>query len=254
MGLRLTTHNSMGTGRAQESELWPNLSGLEGLGYTLVPIQELTVLNTNPHARYPDYSLRRLADDGVYDAIMSGCDTILVPDVFPRPPHGPVFRRGRLDTEGNGRSHFRGIVAVLADGSVVMGRTDGTAERDLRNRFDQADNPLVSALGGGALLIEERAVVSPHDLSVVQLIGGMQGGMNARCMGKGVHTIMGIRKGKAFAGWCTNKSARAIQEDFYSFGFGTVIKFSYGSRVFFDDCVDRLNGVNGTGFGIERPY
>ena len=254
MTLRITPHNAMVQGSAQQIRHLPNLSVLEGVGYTLVPIDSLSVLNTNPHARYPDLPLRRLADEGVYDAVVSGSDTILVPGVFPRPPHGPVFRNGRLDTEGNGRSHFRGTVATLADGTVVMGRTDGTAKRDLQVQFGQPQNPLKAALGGGALLIEAGEPVSALDLLSVQLIGGIPGGLNARCMATGVHILMCIRKGKAYAGWCTGRSAKDIQRDFLAFEFGTVIKFAYGSGVFFDDCVDRLNGINGTGFGIKRAY
>lgn len=254
MTLALTSRNAMIQDSERKRSPLPNLSILEGLGYTLIPIEALSILNTNPHARYPDSALRRLADEGRYDAVISGSDTMLVPGIFPRPPHGPVLRNGRLDTEGNGRAHFRGTVAVLSDETVVMGRADGTTQRDLQSRFSQPGNPLSAALGGGALLIEDGKSVSPRDLLSVQLIGGIPGGMNARCMATGVHILMGVRDGKAYAGWCTGRSARDITTDFCAFQFGTVIKFAYGSSVFFDDCVDRLNGVNGTGFGIERAY
>ena len=237
-----------------EVRLLADLSALEGLGYTLVPIQTLKVLNSNPRASYPDQTLRRLADRGVYDAVLSGADTQLVFGVHPRPPTGPVVRNGKLDTEGNGRSHFRGTVAILKDQTLVMGRSDGTSLRDLRDRFGQPGNPLKDALGGGALLIENGAKVRHLDLLQVQLIGKGPDGMKARCMGHDVHALMGVYKGQAYAGWCVGKSAFEIQNDFYAFEFGTLIKFAYGSSVFYDDCIDRMNGINGTGFGIQRAY
>jgi len=254
MTIALNNHNSMQTGSASLSRPLPTLGVLEGLGYGIVPIESLRVLNANPRARYPDPPLRRLADEGVYDAVVSGPDTMLVHGVYPRPPHGPVLRNDVLDTEGNGRSHHRGCVAVLQDDSVIMGRSDGASHRDLKRRFSQPGNPLKDCLGGGALLIEDGRKVGHLDLIQVQYIGRGHNGLNARCMAEDVHTFMGIRKGKAFAGWCMGRSARRMQEDFFVHGFGTLIKFAYGSAVFFDDCIDRMNGLNGTGFGIQRAY
>ena len=254
MTIALSEHNAMQVGSAALARPLPMLSVLEGLGYGLVPVETLRVLNTNPRARYPDPPLRRLADDGVYDAVVSGPDTTLVFGKYPRPPHGPVIRNDVLDTEGNGRAHFRGCVAVLQDNSIVMGRSDGASYGDLKRRFSQPGNPLTDCLGGGALLIEHGRKVSHQDLKDVQLVGSDPQGLNARCMAVDVHSFMGIRKGKAFAGWCMGRSARRMQEDFFIHGFGTLVKFAYGSSVFFDDCIDRMNGINGTGFGIRRAY
>ena len=75
MTISLSDHNAMQVGSAALSRPLPTLSVLEGLGYGLVPIETLRVLNTDPRARYPDLPLRRLADDGAYDAIVSGPDT-----------------------------------------------------------------------------------------------------------------------------------------------------------------------------------
>jgi hypothetical protein len=71
---------------------------------------------------------------------------------------------------------------------------------------------------------------------------------------RGSHSIMAIRKGKAYAAWCHGKSALDIRDDFRAFEFATVIKFSHGSSVFYDDGENRLNGQNATGFGITRAY
>jgi len=254
MTISLNSRNRMRPPAQIDVRLMADLSALEGLGYTLVPIETLKILNCDPQARYPDQPLRFLADQGIYDAVLSGSDTQLVFGAYPRPPHGPVLRNGKLDTEGSGRSHFRGTVAVLKDHTVVMGRSDGASHRDLNKRFGQSGNPLTDALGGGALLIENGHKVRHLDLLQVQLIGKGPDGMRARCMRHDVHVLMGIQKGQAYAGWCVGKSAFDIQNDFHAFEFGTLIKFAYGAGVFFDDCIDRMNGVNGTGFGIHRAY
>lgn len=254
MSLRLSPLNAMVTGSSQASAPPIDLSVLEGLGYSVVPIAAVTIINANPFARHPDPPLRWLADSGRFDALISGPDTRLVAGKYPRPPNGPVYRNGALDTEGNGRSHFRGTVAVLKDGTVVMARADGAAAKDLKAHFGQGKNSLFAALGGGALIIEKGRKVDHMDLLQAQLFDGTPGGYNGRSMATGVHTIMGIRRGRAYAGWCNNRTAMEIRGDFHQFGFTTVVKFAHGSSVFYDDCVDRLNGQNGTGFGVTRAY
>ena len=68
--------------------------------------------------------------------------------------------------------------------------------------------------------------------------------MNARCMGKDVHALMGMHAGQAYAGWCVGKSAFDIQNDFYAFEFEHS-SLAYGSAAFYDDCIDRMNGNTG---------
>ena len=58
-----------------------------------------------------------------------------------------------------------------------------------------------------------------------------------RAVAEDVHTFMGIRKGKAFAGWCMGRSGRQIQGLLHP-RLRDVIKFAYGSAAFFDDCID----------------
>lgn len=254
MTLSLSDMNAMRVGSASVQRPLPTLAVLEGLGYGLVPVDRLQVLNANPRARYPSESLRRLADVGRYDAVVGGPDTLLKFGVHPRPPVGPVVRNAVLDTEGDERSKQRGCVAVLEDGTVVMGRANGLSLLSLQAQFGQPNNPLRDLLGGGAILIEQGRKVSQVDLSRTQRIGSGPHGFDARSMQQDVHTFMGVRKGKAFAGWCMGATARRMQEDFFVHGFGTLIKFAYGSAVFFDDGADRLNGDNGTGFGVLRAY
>ena len=254
MSLRLSPLNAMVTGSSEAAVPPPDMSVLEGLGYALVPIAELEIINANPFARHPDPPLRWLADSGRFDALISGPDTRMVAGKYPRPPNGPVYRNGGLDTEGNGRAHFRGTVAILRDGTIVMGRADGASAKELKAHFGQGKNSLFAALGGGALIVEKGRQVDHLDLLQAQLFDRSPGGYQGRSMAAGVHTIMGIRKGRAYAGWCNHRTAMDIRSDFHQFGFTTVIKFAHGSSVFYDDCVDRLNGQNGTGFGVTRAY
>jgi hypothetical protein len=143
---------------------------------------------------------------------------------------------------------------VLKDGTIAMGRADGAAAKDLKAHFEKGKNSLFAALGGGALLIEKGHKVGHLDLLQAQLYDGSPGGYRGRSMAAGVHTFMGIRKGQAYAGWCNHRTAMEIRGDFHQFGFTTLVKFAHGSSVFYDDCIDRLNGQNGTGFGITRAY
>ena len=254
MSLVVSPKNAMLRGTPELANMPPRMPALEGKGYSVFPIDELTVINANPFVAHPDPPLRWLADSGRYDAVLSGADTRLVAGRYPRPPNGPVYRNGIMDTEGNGRAHQRGTVAVLSDRSVVMGRAAGASARALADRFGRSGAALSSALGGGALLIENGRLVDHLDLLMVQLFDDGRGGLQALTMQHGVHTIMGIRKGRAYAAWCNGHSGLDIRRDFCTAGFTTLIKFSHGSSVFYDDCIDRLNGQNGAGFGMSRAY
>ena len=254
MTLELSPQSAMIAGSYQVQKHPPDMSILEGMGYTLVPISRLDVLYCNPYLPDGDYSLRELADMGRYDVVLSGPDIMLAQGQYPSPPSGPVFRNGGLQSAGNKHAPERGVVAVLRDGTVVMGRANGASAEDLQKRFGQQGNPVRSALGGGVVLLENGRKVSQRDLLLIQRVGRRPGGFYARSMDNGVHTIMGIRKGRADAAWGTTRSGLDIQSDFYRFGFGCVLKFAHGSNVFFDDCIERLNGRNSTGFGVTRAH
>jgi hypothetical protein len=250
--MNLTTRNSMRPGTPQFERPNVDLGGLEELGYLLIPVDSLRVLYANPRAKHPDFPLPN-QDIGprYFDAVMSGPDCEVEFGVWPNPPMGPVLRRGCLDTEGTGRGHFRGVVAVLTDGTVVVDRADGASEKDLFARFSSKDNPLVELCGGGALLIENGRRVGTIDLRRNQLYGGLPGGIQARSMLPGTHLYIGIRKGKAYAGLSHGRSAKTMQEDFRAFGFGSLIKFASGGNVYFDDGETRVLGQNPVGFGIK---
>jgi len=254
MTLALSNTNAMQAGTPETVKPPPDLAALAGLGYTLTPVAALDILYADPYLPTGDYPLRELADTGRYDVVLSGPDTVLSPGRYPHPPVGPVFRDGTVAARGKDVAGNRGAVAILRDGTVVMGRTAGTNASDLKSHFGQSGNPLVSAVGGGAVLIENGRMVNDQDLILIQCFGGAPAGLRSKAMSAGVHTIMGIRKGRAYAAWCTTRSAIDIRNDFHRFEFGCVIKFAHGSSVFYDDCVDRLNGQNVTGFGVTRAY
>jgi len=254
MTISLSNRNTMQAGSSVLQKPLPDLGALEGLGYTLTPFSKVEVIFSDPYLPHGDHSLRDLADGGRYDVVLSGPDTMLSMGKYPRPPVGPVFRNNGLDSGGKRSSANRGVVAIVKDGTVIMGRAQGSGAHELKTHFGQAGNPLVSAVGGGALLVENGRLVNDRDLMLVQGYGGSPAGLRSYGMRPGVHTIMGIRKGRAYAAWCTTKSGLDIRNDFHRFGFGSVIKFAHGSSVFYDDCVDRLNGQNATGFGVTRAY
>jgi hypothetical protein len=164
---------------------------------------------------------------------------------------GPVVREGRLDTSGIPEARFRGGVAVLGDGSIVVGRQDGSHLRDLKATFGQPGAPLVDFIGGGAVLLEGGAPVPDRDLLVNQHFLGTPGGIHAKVMGADVHGLMGIRKGQCFAIVAHQRTAIEIRAHLHRVGFGTVVKFDRGSGLYVNDGVNRILGQNPSGFGIH---
>ncbi len=249
--MKLTTRNSQQPGSEAYMKANPDLSGLEELGYFVYHVDTVRVLNANPWARLPDLPLQRqeLGSSG-FDLVLSGPDSILEPGKWPRPPMGPIMRGGHHDTEG-ARGNFRGLLAVLEDGTIVIDRADGASEKDLNARFSTKGNPLRDICGGGGLLIVGGREVTDMVLMRDQLYGGTPGGIRSRPMTRGVHVLFGIRKGKAVAALCWSKSAQSIREDFLSLGFSALVKFSTGSDVYLNDGTYVLTGQNAVGLGIR---
>lgn len=250
--MRLSSHNSQRPGTESDLKPNPDLSVLEAQGYFVYLVDKLTVLNADPWARRADLPLvhQELGPQG-FDVVLSGPDSILEPGKWPHPPMGPVMRNGHHDTEG-ARGHFRGLVAVLQDGTIIVDKADGASENDLSARFSQKDNPLRDVCGGGALLVENGRKVSEINLMREQLYDGQPGGIRSRPMKRGVHVIFGIRRGKAIAALSWGHTGQQIREDFMSMGFSSVVKFATGSAVFLNDQEYVMSGQNAVGMGIHR--
>jgi hypothetical protein len=248
----LTLRNSMRPGTPEFEKANADMSLLENQGYIITHVASMTVLNANPRAKHPDFPLQN-QDIGprYFDCVMSGPETEVVFGVWPNPPVGPVFRRGRLDTIGTGRGQYRGVVAILTDGTVIVDRADGSEQADLTSRFSSPENPLVQLMGGGGLLIENGRRVGTIDMKRKQLYGGNPGGLRSLSMLNGTHLFVGIRRGKAYAGITFGRSALSMQDDFVAAEFGTLVKFSSGGTVFFDDGEIIVQGQSAVGFGIK---
>ena len=108
MSVELSILNAMIPGSYAVQKHPPDLSILEGLGYTIVPVDTLDVLYSNPYLVNGDYSLRELADGGRYDVVLSGPNAMIAPGQYPPPPNGPVFRNGGLEVDHH-RSFFCSI-------------------------------------------------------------------------------------------------------------------------------------------------
>ena len=93
MTLELSPQSAMIAGSYQVQKHPPDMSILEGLGYTLVAISSLDVLYSNPYQPDGDYALRELADGGRYDVVMSGPDMMVAHGQYPPPPSVLAYRR-----------------------------------------------------------------------------------------------------------------------------------------------------------------
>lgn len=250
--MKLSTHNSQRPGSPADLKGAPDLTVLDAQGYFVYPVKAVRVLNADPWARYADHALaHEPLGSGGFDVVLSGPDTTLQPGKWPHPPVGPVMRSGHLDTEGT-RGHFRGLVAVLEDGTIIVERANGASGTDLRSHLSEPGNPLRDVCGGGALLIEQGRMVSSVDLKRAQLYGGDPGGIYSKAMAPGSHVIFGIRKGQAIAAMCWSRSGAQIQEDFLSMGFTSLVKLASGSAVVLRDQVYAVTGTNAVGLGIMR--
>lgn len=225
---------------------------LGDMSYFVYPVRTITVINCDPEARYTDVPLHRqpIGQRG-HDVVLSGTYRRLIPGQSGIVPMGAVMRNGGLDTAGARAASVRGAMATLRDGTILMGRAAGSTLEAIQDQFGQPKNPVVQFMGGGGLLIENGQCISQQDLLLNQRFKGTPGGFQASQMLVGQHAILGIRKGQCFAIAAFNKSARAIQDDLFQSGFGTVVKFSRGGSFFLNDGNRRVDGRNNVGFGIK---
>ena len=225
MTLELSLQNAMIAGSYQVQKHPPDMSILEG-------ISSLDVLYSNPYQPDGDYALRefptrwavRCCDERSRHHGGSGSVSTAA--------EWSCFPQWWFAGLGTNMPPTVVLLGVLRDGTVVMGRAKGASVGDLQNRIWPTREPLRSALGGGGGLAGKRPRVSQRDLLLIQRVGRKPGGFYARSMDPGVHTIMGIRKGRAYAAWCTTRSGLDIQLIFIGLVLVVYSNFSHGSNVF----------------------
>lgn len=145
-------------------------------------------------------------------------------------------------------------MAVLQDGTIVVGRADGRSAEDIQRAFGAEGNPVKDFMGGGALLIEGGLAVSDQDLRTRQRFDQGGGGIQAQQMRQTAHVLVGIRDGQAFAIVAHEKSGAQIQKDLLAFGFDAVVKYDGGSGAYVRDGTGgsaEYRGKNSTGLGIR---
>lgn len=251
---RLTELNSMRAGGPAAQASLPDLSLLETHGYMVFALARIKVLNTDPQARNPDEPWHRLALGGkeAWHGVLNGTFTYDLPQRYHMNPVGSVMRDGELDTLGLDRSEARGGVAVLDDGTIVVGRSAGNSEPEIQAAYGDVDRTVRDFMGGGALLVEYGQPVSSHDLREVQAFTSGTGGIEATQLQKSDHAVIGIRNGQAFAFMARNRSGREIRSDLLNLGFSAVVKLAGGSAAFYRDRLGtHVQGANSVGFGLR---
>ncbi len=219
---------------------------LEARGYILYPVNSLDVLNAKAKEN-PDAPLsRQKVGSGGYRAVTSGTF------YAGQEPVGAIMRDGKLDTPGVDKAKNRGGIAVLQDGSIVVGRMHGNTPKEIQDAFGEKDNPVWDFMGGGALLIEDGRKVTSEDLKNRQRFDQGGGGLDAQQMRKTDHIVAGVREGRFFVIVAKNKTGREIQNDLAGAGFSVVVKLDGGSGAYARDSRGvRTGGQNPTGLGIR---
>jgi hypothetical protein len=247
---RLSALNSQRPGTPEAQRPPPDLSALERLGYTVHPIAQVDVLYAAAK-KGPDAPLSaQKQGPGGYDAVLSGTFTT---DYVQSA--GPMMRDGRMDTQGHAKAKERGGMAVLEDGSVVIGRAKGRTAEEVQATFGSAENRVKDFMGGGALLVEGSRAVSDDDLYARQRFDQGAGGIRAQQMRATHHVLVGIRDGQAFAIVAREKSGAQMQKDLLAHGFDSVVKYDGGSGGYARDGAGgapEYRGVNTTGMGIRK--
>lgn len=256
--MTLDETNSMLPSQASPQPL-SDLSSLERAGYRVYPIGSLKVLYANPAVRHSDSPLpSQPVGEGGFDVVANGTYTT---DAAHLQSAGAIMRNGVLDTPGVEKASLRGGLAVLEDGTVVIGRAKGGTAKALQKRFGQPGNPVREFMGGAALLINGGKAVPGRELWEVEKFdqGGArktQDGLDAQQMDKTYHSLVGIKDGQAYLVVPKDKSGREIQADLIRMGFGSALKLDGRSGCFLKDSRDRkvkliYKGRNSVGLGIH---
>lgn len=249
---KYTELNSMLPGSTLATASLPEFGRLDAMGYLVLPIKELRVMNTDPSVPASDPAWHAAPLGGDVNVLISGTFTYDLPQRFHMNPVGTVLRRGKLEAVGLDRSEQRGALAVLEDGSIIVARSQGNGEADIQAAFGEGELMVRDYMGGGAMLVEFGQPVSTHDLREVQGFTSGQGGINATQMQRSDHVVVGIRAGQAFALWARAKTGRDIRSDLLDAGFSAVVKFAGGSAAFLRDRSGFIaQGTNSVGLGIK---
>lgn len=253
---KFTELNSMRVGSPRASAPVPDFGRLEAMGYRVFALQELRVMNTDPDVPSPDPAWHAVPLGRNVDVLLNGTFTYDLPQRYHMNPVGTVLRGGVLEAVGLDRAEQRGALAVLSDGSIIIGRSQGNGEHEIHATFGEGELEVRDYMGGGALLVEYGQPVSTHDLREVQGFTSGQGGINATQLQRSDHAVFGIRDGAAFAVWARAKTGRDIRGDLLQLGFSAVVKFAGGSAAFLRDKTGFLaQGMNSVGFGLKlRRY
>jgi hypothetical protein len=246
---KLTPRNSQRPGIDSNARPPLDLAGLARAGYTVYPMAAAEVLYAGAK-RGPDAPLSQQPLGGKgYDAVLSGTFTT---DYVQSA--GPIVRDGRMDTQGHAKATGRGGMAVLQDGSIVVGRAEGRTNEQVQATFGAPGNPVRDFMGGGALLVENGKAVGDADLRGRQQFDQGGGGIQAQQMRTTMHILVGIRDGEAYALVAHEKSGSAMQRDLTGFGFDAVVKYDGGSGAIVRDGAGGspdYRGKNSTGLGIR---
>lgn len=246
-----TRHNDLNTatpGSEASRRPLPDLRALEAKGYRVTPAAGMEALYSAAKD-LPDKPLaQQPVGNGGYDVVSSG--TFTVDYVHSA---GPVMRDGKLDTQGHEKSASRGGVAMLEDGSIVVGRGKGRDAASVQSQFAKKDSKVKDFMGGGALLIENGRKVDSADLREQQRFDQGKGGLDAQQMRSTHHVLVGIRDGQAFHILAKARTGRQIQDDLAASGFDSVVKFDGGSGGYFREGPGAAShaGQNTTGLGVR---
>lgn len=196
-----------------------------GSGYIVYPIDGLRVLHTTARARRDAPLRRQRIAPNSYDIVSSGTF------YWQNRPLGTIIRDGQFDILDDPKAPFRGAVAVLSDGTIVLGRSWGHTLPEIRARFGQRGKPVRHFMGGGALLIENDRILGSNDLFQAQRFTQNGQGINARQFNPMHHILLGIRRGQAYLILALGRNGRRMQKDLARspFFFSTVVMFDGGS-------------------------
>lgn len=228
--------------------VWMKDHEFSRFGYYGYAIRELHVLSTScarrgcrrdaPLARQP-------VGGGGYDVVVNGA-------FFDgSTPLSPVVRYGQLDADVNTvtpKVAYRGGVAVLQDGTVVVARLQGLGGNAVFARFHDR---LHAFLGGGGMLVEAGQSVGLADIQNTQQFSATLRTAQFRSTN---HTVVGVRRGQAYV--LVNfkaKHGEELQQDLVKMGFGAAVKFDGGGGLYFRTAKGEplQNHDNPSGFGIR---